>query len=241
MPLSNDDLKLWLQRDGLRRIDKLLVVLASSETPISVADIKAKAVGAGCAAQYWNVTDIFNRSKGLTLRVPGGYELAEKGKVHLQTLGIGEFSPAAYKVATDLRKHLENLKDADTRAFVDEAIKCYEARLFRSAVVMSWLAAIDVLKKAIVSDRLKEFNAEVRRINPKWKDAQNADDIGLLKESDFLDRLVGISFMGKNRKQRLEQALTLRNGCGHPNSLKIGQNEVTAHIEALLQNVFEVY
>ena len=106
---------------------------------------------------------------------------------------------------------------------------------------MAWLAAVDVLKKEVVANHLAAFNAEARKVNLKWKDAKNADEIGAMNEGDFLNRIMGISMIGKNRKQRLEQALTLRNGCGHPNSLKVGQNEAAAHVEALLQNVFEVF
>jgi hypothetical protein len=106
---------------------------------------------------------------------------------------------------------------------------------------MSWLAAVDVLKKTVVNSHLAQFNAEAHRVDAKWKIAVTADDIGAMKEGDFLNRLVAISVIGKNTKQRLEQALTLRNGAGHPNSLQVGQNEVAAHIEALLKNVFEVF
>ncbi len=60
-------------------------------------------------------------------------------------------------------------------------------------------------------------------------------------EADFLDRLVPIGVIGKNVKDELVKALKLRNGCGHPNSLKIGQNMVASHLEILLMNVFEPF
>lgn len=241
MQLNDEQLKIWLQQDGLTRLDKLLLMLAAYGRPVSLMEIRAKALSMGCNTLKWNISDIFSRGKGATLQVFGKYELSEKGKARLLELGIQSMSPAAVQVAVDLRKHLSNVIDADTRSFVEEAIKCYEARLFRSAIVMSWLAAVDVLEKEVVANHLSPFNAEARRVNPKWKDASNADEIGLMNESDFLNRLMAISIIGKNRKQRLEQALNLRNGCGHPNSLKVGQNEVAAHVEALLQNVFEVF
>lgn len=241
MQLADDQLKLWLQKDGLQRLDKLLLVLSTFDKPVGVSEIKAKARSVGCNTDKWNVSDILGKGKGATLQVQGGHELAEKGKARLRDIGLESASPAAIQVALDLRKHLANVTDPDTHAFVEEAIRCYEARLFRSAIVMSWLAAVDVLKKEVVANHLAAFNAEALRINSKWKVATNADEIGAMGEADFLNRLMAISVIGKNRKQRLEQALTLRNGCGHPNSLKVGQNEAAAHIEALLQNVFEVF
>lgn len=241
MLLSDAQLKLWLQRDGLKRVDKVLLVLSTFEAPASVADIKAKSRANGCNMDNWNVSDILTQKKGVSIRVAGGHELAEKGKARLRELGVDAVSTAAHQVAVDLRKHMAIITDSDTRAFVEEAIRCYEARLFRSAIVMSWLAAVDVLKKEVVKNHLSSFNNEAARLNPKWKPASNSDEIGSMPEGDFLNRLMGISMIGKNTKQRLEQALTLRNGCGHPNSLKVGQNEGAAHIEALLQNVFEVF
>lgn len=241
MKLSDAELKLLLQADGLQRIDRVLLTLATFSQPASVKDIRSKAESVGCRMVGWNISDIIARAKGVAIQINGGYELSEKGKAKLPELGVTWGRPAATQVAVDLRTHLANVTDKDTRSFVEEAIACYEARLFRSAIVMSWLAAVDVLKKAVVKSHLARFNAEASRVDAKWKIAITADDIGAMKEGDFLNRLVAISVIGKNTKQRLEQALTLRNGAGHPNSLQVGQNEVAAHIEALLRNVFEVF
>lgn len=89
-----------------------------------------------------------------------------------------------------------------------------------------------------MTNKLSEFNAEARRRNPKWKNAITSDDIGLMKEDDFLDVLQAISLIGKNVKQELKNGLTLRNGCGHPNSMKLAEHKVAAHMEDLTLNVF---
>jgi hypothetical protein len=60
-----------------------------------------------------------------------------------------------------------------------------------------------------------------------------------MKEADFLERFAGIKVIGKNVKTQLVNGLNLRNGCGRPNSLKVGANVVAAHIETLLLNVFD--
>lgn len=241
MYLSDEELKIKLQNQDLTRIDKILLVLAAFSEPARPSEIITKGRSVGCNMEYWNIAEILRRGNGEALKILGKYELSEKGKDRLRSLGLESISPAAIQVAFDLRRHLGNIRDDNTRLFVEEAVKCYEYRLFRSAIVMSWLSAMDVLKKEVVKNKLAAFNFEARRINPKWKDATNADEIGAMNEGDFLNRLMAISVIGKNRKQRLEQALNLRNGCGHPNSLRVGQNEAAAHIEALLQNVFEVF
>jgi hypothetical protein len=62
-----------------------------------------------------------------------------------------------------------------------------------------------------------------------------------MKEADFLNVIEGLSIIGKNVKQELEQCLKLRNACGHPNSLKFGLRRVASHIEVLILNVFSKF
>lgn len=239
--LNKGELKSWLQK-VISSQDKLLLILSSFDEPKQVSDIKNVAKEAGFKIPTsWNVSSILARTKGLAIRVPEGWEISEAGKLHLRNLGVSNVSPAALNVATDLRKLLDDIADETTRKFVEEAIKCYEFGLFRSAIVMSWLAAVDVLQRYVVKNELAVFNAEAKRVDTKWKGAKNSDDIGRMKESDFLDRLVAISVIGKNVKEELAQCLKRRNGCGHPNSLQVGQNTVAHHLEILLMNVFKVF
>lgn len=240
--LKSDDLKDWLHRD-LPRLDKLLLVLASSDDPLSVSQMKERAASAGFREpknRNWNISQTLGGSKGRAIRASDGWELTDAGKLHLRNLGVSKVSPAAMQVAVDLRAYLDGVTDPDTRNFVEEAIRCHQAELYRSAIVMSWLGAVDVLHKHVHAHHLASFNAEATRIiGKKWKAAKTTDDIGRMVESDFLDRLEGLSIIGKNAKAQLKAALDLRNGCGHPNSLKVSANKSAAHIETLLQNVFQ--
>ena len=238
--LKSDKLKDWLHKD-LERLDKLLLVLASQDDPIGVSKIVEVAAGAGCRApKKWNVSAILGASKGRAIRTTG-WELTDAGKMHLRTLGVSSISPAAMQVAVDLRAHLTKVTETQTRDFVEEAIKCHEAELYRSAIVMSWLGAMDVLQKHVHQNHLAAFNTEAARVNGKWKVAVARDDIGKMGEGDFLERIETLSIIGKNVKAQLKACLDLRNGCGHPNSLKVSVNKSAAHIETLLQNVFEKF
>lgn len=237
--LDSIGLKDWLHRDLAAR-DKLLVILATFAKPAQLSDIRSRAETAGFKVpKKWNMSDQLARSGGFAIRVPSGWELTDRGKNHLRSLGVESASPAAVQVAADLRKHLDNVHDLTTRAFVEEAIRCHEAKLYRSAIVMSWVAAIDVLYREVVINHLAAFNAEALKVNSKWKAAVGSDGLARMQESDFLERLVPIGVIGKNVKDELSKALKLRNGCGHPNSLKIGPNMVASHIETLILNVFE--
>ena len=144
-------------------------------------------------------------------------------------------------VASSLRAHMVSIKDSDTQAFVEEAIVCFESGQHRACVVLSWVGAVSVLHNHVVVHKLNDFNAEAVKRNPKWKKAKTVDDLGLMKEDSFLDILQAISVIGKNVKQELKKALVLRNGCGHPNSLKVAEHKVSAHLEDLMLNVFAVF
>ena len=221
----------------------MLVVLASFEKPAQVKELQEKALSFGFREpKKWNISDIFGRSNGLAIRVKSGWQLSEEGKARVREIVPTKISPSVHQVAVDLRKHLDGLMDQRTKAFLEEAIKCHEFGLFRSAIVMSWLAAMDALHRYVHSHHLAEFNAEATRIfGKKWKAAVSQDDLGKMTERDFLERIEGISLIGKNAKTQLISALDLRNGCGHPNSLKVGPNKSAAHIETLLQNVFDKF
>ena len=104
--------------------------------------------------------------------------MSEKGHARLEELGVSKLPAAAAKIAQDLRKHMANIKDDTTRAFVEEAIRCHEVALYRSAIVMSWVAAVAVLQQEVVAKHLAPLNAEAARIDKKWKPATTTDDIG---------------------------------------------------------------
>ncbi len=170
-------LKDWLHRKLAVR-DKLLLILATFDSPVQLADMRGRADEAGFKVpKKWNMSDVLGRTNGLAIRVPTGWELTETGKNHLRNLGLTSISPAAMQVAVDLRKHLDNIQNETTRAFVEEAIKCHEAQLYRSAIVMSWIAAVDVLYREVVSNHLAAFNAEAQKVNSKWKAAANEDGL----------------------------------------------------------------
>ncbi len=237
--LTLSDLKNWLHRE-ISREDKLLLILGSLDGAVEVQTLKRRAREAGLAeVQNWNVSSVLGRTKGLALNTPAGWELSDRGKQHLRALGVSKISGAAVQVATDLRAILERVRDEETREFVEEAVQCYEYEFYRSAVVMSWAAAIHVLKAEVLKSYLPEFNAEAVKVDSKWKIAKTTDDIGMMKERDFLDRIAKISVIGSNVKEELQKCLKLRNACGHPNSLKLGPNAVANHLEILLLNVFQ--
>jgi hypothetical protein len=140
--------------------------------------------------------------------------------------------------AQKLRQAIPTTASLETRVFLDEAVTCLEHDLYRAAVVLSWIGAMSVLHHHVVDDYLGAFNREAIARDSKWKDSATANDLACMKERDFLNVVDGIGLIDKNTKQQLQQCLELRNGCGHPNTLRLGANKVAAHIEVLILNVF---
>lgn len=221
----------------------MLLVLATATRPSSLKEIRSTAAQNGLRIpNSWNLSSILGRSEGRAVRVPLGWEITELGEAHLREIGVSEISTAALQVAADLRALAARIPSEQTREFVDEAIHCHEAGFYRSAIVMSWLGAVAVMYNSVHKFHLQSFNQEAKRVfGDKWKPAVTTDDIAIMKESDFLDRLVSISIIGKSVKEELKVCLGRRNACGHPNSVRVGANQSAAQLEMLLKNVFQVF
>ncbi len=220
--------------------DKCLSILALANDPILTSEVKKILVSLGVrSAKSWNISAALGARPDLAVQIDQKWHLQPEGQKYLQSLGITKKSDGIVRVALDLRSIFEGLAEGSTKNYVREAIKCYEYGLHRAAVILSWMATIHVLKSRIVENRLSDFNIEAKRVfGTKWKVAINEDDIGKMKERDILDRMEAISMIGKNTKIALIACLDLRNSCGHPNSLVVGENATAAHIETLLNNVF---
>lgn len=236
--MTKDQLKHVIHDKSLSRLDVLVILLSvDANYPKQVKDIKELAYSGGLRKiKGWNISDVLGRSSGLAVRTPDGWELSMSGLERARELGAD--SGPIVDVNGQLRSIAEGISEDETKEFVREAIKCLESKHLRAAVVLSWVGAVSVMHKYVVDNRLSDFNNEATRRNSKWKPAMNADDLGKMKENDFLQILESLSEIGKNVKQELEACLKLRNSCGHPNSLKISESRVAAHIEILVLNVF---
>jgi hypothetical protein len=241
--LPNDTLKDLLPRKELSRADKLLLVLATdSASAKAVKLILSVAVNYGLPeAKKWNISDILSRSDGCAVKTGAGWELNVKGKKRVAELAGSPATPPPSAVATSLRVVLSKVTDANTAAFLDEAIACYEARLYRAAAVLTWVGAVSLLYTRVVDRHLAVFNTEAQRRDAKWRVAKTSDGLARMKEYDFLEVIEGLAIIGKNVKEELQACLKLRNACGHPSSLKVAENRVAAHIEVLILNVFSQF
>lgn len=244
--LPSDVLKDLLSQK-LSPADKLLICLAvEGKTARSVKEVRQLAINAGVrAAKKWNVSGTLGRQKGLSARTIGGWELTAEGYDHVAKIAGPLVNSPIPRVASSLRANLVAITRPETQAFVEEAIVCFEARQYRAAVVLSWVGAVSLLYDYVIQHDLAGFNKEAmaRSAGSKypWVAAKTADDLARMKESEFLVVLEKRSIVGKSVRKQLENCLDLRNGCGHPNSLKLAEHVVSGHIELLILNVFAVF
>lgn len=236
-------LKDLLSKTEYSRKDKILLCLAvDSNNPKQPKDVRNLAVSSGLrAAKKWNFSQILKTLLPLAINTNEGWELTTDGRKRVAEIAGPYASNPIQIVASNLRQFLPNFNSTETKAFIEESTECYESRHFRAAVVLSWSGAISLLHNYVVGNKLAEFNAEALRRDAKWKNAKSSDDLGRIKESDFLNIIEKLSVIGKNTKQELENCLKLRNGCGHPNSLKIAESRVASHLEILILNVFDKF
>ena len=240
--MDNESLKAAVHKPGLGRLDQVLVLLMTDDArPKPPREIKDIGTSVGLRAiKGWDISKILGRSKGMAIAVPGGWEVTHQGRERLTALGvIGD--RLITQQATTLRALLPKITNVQNRQFVEEAVSCYEAKNLRAAAVLSWVGAVSILYDHVINKCLAKFNTELHRRNSKAKAITTADDLSDLKEFDFLDILHAISVIGKSVKDELKQCLTFRNGCGHPNSLTIGETRVAAHLETLINNVYRKF
>ena len=219
----------------------LLTLFYDNNEPKSVSRIRDIAAQFGKhEVKKWDVSTILSRLKPNAVRLKEGWCLTDVGKKLINDLGYIDKSPLRAHENL-LRSYLDNINALDVKAFLSEAISCLEHKLLRSSVVLSWVGAISILHDEVLKNHLADFNSEYIKRFPKNKNIKMKDDFSNIKEYDFLQIIASISMIGKNVKQQLELSLQLRNSCGHPNSLTIGEHMVQSHLEFLIKNIYEVF
>ena len=104
--------------------------------------------------------------------------------------------------------------------------------------MVSGVGAVALMQDRFVTRHLAALDADAKRRDAKWKSATSTDGLSKMKEYDFLQVLEAIFVIGRNTKLELENALKLRNSCGHPSSLALASHRVASHLEILLLNVY---
>lgn len=226
--------------------DALIVCLASIGGSATVAEIKNRAMQAGIPkVAKWNLSAVLGRAHSLTRRVDGTWKLTKAGWKRASELGLNPSSHVVFDTDRLLAATIASITNLDRRHFLEEAHKCFGAGLGRAAVVLSWVGAVWILQSEVVHRNLAAFNtAGVSRFNRTkavFREIRTIEDFGRIGESDLLQLLEDIGFLGKSLHKQLRDRLDFRNGCGHPNSMVVDPHTVASHIHFLCNNVYLKY
>jgi hypothetical protein len=251
--LSDESLLLGvreLARTGQRA--PVLLLLSQLEQPAAPAKIRDKGVQVGFRnLTQWNLTDVLKNAArdGQVAQLATGWRLLAPGFKIIE----GQYRPEAAIIRETrhaLRAHLMKIADDQRRAFVEEAIKSFDVKAYRAAIVLSWVGAAHIIQDYIVVNHRDEFNAAGTARLAKaaangnkysFTPVKSGKDFGVVGEAEMLQLCQDAGILHKAEKQILQDRLDLRNQCGHPNPVVIAEHTVAHHIELLMLNVYSKY
>lgn len=222
----------WLHRyedAELMTTDEIRKLLVSARVP------KAKRM---------NVAVVLNRS-GALVDSPGVVEakrvwrLTDTGFAEVRRLlDLPEAEPEIEHDVTTLTRLAASVADDNARSFIEEAIVCLRFGALRAAVVFLWSGAIRTLHQEAWALGAAKVDAAIRTHDPKARALRKADDFANVKDSVALKAFHDLGMIDKGQRATLEEALNLRNRCGHPTKYRPGEKKTSSFIEDVAGIVF---
>jgi hypothetical protein len=128
--------------------------------------------------------------------------------------------------------------DDAVRGYLEEAIKCLEVDALRAAVVFLWAGAVRTLHEGVIEKGRKPLNAALLKFDSKSREVKKVEDFAYVKDKWLLLAAGELGMIDKGERGTLEEALNLRNRCGHPTKYRPRSVKVSAYIEDVVGIVF---
>jgi hypothetical protein len=154
---------------------------------------------------------------------------------------------AIQTIGDDLRKLVQPISDPELLKYLDESIRCAEAKCIRASVVLAWCAVAHMVHKKLTSIGIVVLNAEFAKMKADKgmmfraftkdyvfttePDVQEAADAHLILLCRFL------TYLDDTQYKHLKAALDLRNGCGHPTGYQPDSMKLQAYFADVTQLV----
>jgi len=200
-------------------------------------------------ARNLNVSSVLARSGHLVDRAESGYGywfltgsgrryVEEELRLSLDGQRTADTSPAT-PTTKSLHDLVENLEDDLVREYLEEAVWCLQVRAFRAGIVFVWTGAIRTLEEqASAAHSRNDITQALQKHDPNARTIKRVSDFAHVQDSKELLAFEELGLVDKAERQTLEEALGLRNKCGHPTTYKPGEAKVAAFIEDVIGIVF---
>ena len=130
-----------------------------------------------------------------------------------------------------LQAQVAKVQDAEVKNYLEEALTCLRVGALRASVVFVWSAAIRSLQNQLLDSGADAVTAAIQKHDPKSRRVARLDDFAYVKDSVVLLAAKELGVLDKHEKDTLEEALGLRNRCGHPGKYSPGAKKVSGFIE----------
>lgn len=191
-----------------------------------------------------NVADVMAKS-GALMDSPGAkglallWRLTGAGEIHVrQLMGLKEAEAEIEHDVSYLKDLVARIADPLVRAYIEEAVDCLSISALKAGIVFLWAGAVRTLQERVLSAGIPQVNAAIKRHDPKAREVKRLDDFQYIKESTLLLAAEGVGVIDKAERNTLEDALNLRNKCGHPNKYDPGIKKASSFIEDVRGIVF---
>ena len=191
-----------------------------------------------------NVADVLNKS-GHYVDSPGSdgskrlWRLTESGKDYIrELLGLPEADPEIEHDVSTLSSLVNSIKNQEAVDYLSEALKCLRAGALRATIVFVWTGSIRTIQEKMLCSNKKDVNNAIQKHDPRARNVSRIDHFAYVKDKVTLLAAMELGIIDKNEKDILEEALNLRNKCGHPGKYKPGPKKASSFIEDVVNIVF---
>lgn len=168
----------------------------------------------------------------------------ETGLPFKDRLPAGKDQPVHRETSTALRGLVGRLGVTPERDFLDEAIKCYEAKAYRAAIIMVWILTMDHLQELIFKRHLAAFNLELAKVSDKRVKVTkitSGDDFGDIPENKLIELARAAGVINNDVRKILDTKLGIRNSYAHPSNVTLSPVKAAEFIMDLTDNVILKY
>lgn len=191
-----------------------------------------------------NVADVLNKSGAFadSAGLDGNrrlWQLTTSGEKHIRgVLNLPAAEPEIEHDVTTLEKLAAKVGDPVAREYIDEAIKCLSVGALRASIVFLWTGAMRTLQQQALAMTTAKLNPAIVKHDPKARPVNKLEDFAYIKDAIALLAFQELGLIDKGEKTTLEEALNLRNRCGHPTKYTPGIKKASSFIEDVLGIVF---